>query len=91
VETYRIKKGNVWNRLGTLFSNQIHASTNFPLASPVIMQDFYMDDLLTGAKTVEEPLELKSLLSGIDLVTSLLQIKFSEGPTADEYRWGGEE
>jgi hypothetical protein len=26
-----------------------------------------MDDLLTGAKTVEEPLELKSLLSGIDL------------------------
>jgi hypothetical protein len=29
------------------------------------MQDFYMDDLLTGAKTVEEPLE--SLLSGIDL------------------------
>jgi hypothetical protein len=32
-----------------------------------------------------------AVLSGIALVTSLLQIKFSEGPTADEYRWGGEE
>lgn len=38
-------------------------SVNYPLASPVIMQDFYMDDLLTGAETVEEALQLKSQLT----------------------------
>jgi hypothetical protein len=69
VETYRIKKVTFgiasapylaiksMQKLATL------ESTNFPLASPVIMQDFYMDDLLTGAETVEEALELKSQLS----------------------------
>ncbi|XP_055924595.1 uncharacterized protein LOC129956689 [Argiope bruennichi] len=38
---------------------------NFPLAAPILRQNFYMDDVLCGASCLEEAKELKSQLSVI--------------------------
>jgi hypothetical protein len=35
---------------------------NFPLASPVILKDFYVDDLLTGTNTISNSIELRNQL-----------------------------
>jgi hypothetical protein len=35
---------------------------NFPLASPVILKDFYVDDLLTGTNTISKSIELRNQL-----------------------------
>ena len=33
--------------------------TSFPRASTILKSDFYMDDLITGSETYEEPLSLR--------------------------------
>jgi hypothetical protein len=35
---------------------------NFPLASPAILKDFYVDDLLTGTNTISKSIELRNQL-----------------------------
>lgn len=38
---------------------------NFPLAKPVLMSDFYMDDVLTGANTVADAIALQKQLTDL--------------------------
>ncbi|GFU02204.1 uncharacterized protein TNCV_1547761 [Trichonephila clavipes] len=38
---------------------------NFPLAAPVLLENFYMDDVLCGAASLMEAKALKNQLSGI--------------------------
>ncbi|GFV85877.1 hypothetical protein TNCV_1421821 [Trichonephila clavipes] len=38
---------------------------NFPLAAPVLRENFYMDDVLCGAASLMEAKALKNQLSGI--------------------------
>jgi len=48
-----------------LFSAAEEESFNFPKASEVIKKDFYVDDLLTGASSVKEAIQLKKEISKI--------------------------
>ncbi|GFY36466.1 uncharacterized protein TNCV_26641 [Trichonephila clavipes] len=38
---------------------------NFPLAAPILRENFYMDDVLCGAASLMEAKPLKNQLSGI--------------------------
>ncbi|XP_015915017.2 uncharacterized protein [Parasteatoda tepidariorum] len=49
----------------TLKQLSVDEQANFPMAAPVLQNNFYMDDCLCGADTLEEAIELKQQLKGI--------------------------
>ncbi|GFT95745.1 integrase catalytic domain-containing protein [Trichonephila clavipes] len=46
----------------TLKQLAMDEANNFPLAAPVVMSDFYMDDILSGSESIEEVIELQNQL-----------------------------
>ncbi|GFV84541.1 integrase catalytic domain-containing protein [Trichonephila clavipes] len=46
----------------TLKQLAMDEANNFPLAAPVVMSDYYMDDILSGSESIEEVIELQHQL-----------------------------
>ncbi|GFW66233.1 integrase_H2C2 domain-containing protein [Trichonephila clavipes] len=46
----------------TLKQLAMDEANNFPLAAPVVLSDYYMDDILSGSESIEEVIELQHQL-----------------------------
>ncbi|GFY08507.1 uncharacterized protein TNCV_809401 [Trichonephila clavipes] len=60
----------------TLRQLALDEAENFPLGSPVVMSDMYIDDVLTGAETLLEAKELKNQLINIFFEGSIVLHKW---------------
>ncbi|GFY51736.1 pro-Pol polyprotein [Trichonephila inaurata madagascariensis] len=60
--------GSAKSSSGVSLNNKLMESNNFPLASKAALKDFYVDDLMFGANSLSEALELQNQL--IQMLTS---------------------